>query len=327
MISVIWIQLIEKEDPSSLVTEALQNVARDHRYAEVYRKVERLQKDIKYILLWTSYEFSPFYYFGNGQRAFIDKNCENINCYVTTDRNFFNGDTTKFDAIALNGRNIDTLTKSQLPAYRSPHQKFIYVNSESADNYPVCADIFDNFFNWSSTYRLDSDVPFPYIQIRNSKGDIVGPKKDMKWIERGFVLDLDLEATIQNKSKAVAWFVSHCASRSGREVYVKQLQKELQKYGLTVDIYGSCGSLKCPKSRKHSCNSILERDYYFYLAFENSFAEDYVTEKLLTALQHDAVPIVYGGANYSRYVICIWYVYIFGSRPILITLLLQTTFV
>lgn len=60
----------------------------------------------------------------------------------------------------------------------------------------------------------------------------------------------------------------------------------------------SCG----PRLSEH-CYALIESDYYFYLAFENSFCEDYVTEKILTATQHYAVPVVYGGANYSRYVI------------------------
>lgn len=38
-------------------------------------------------------------------------------------------------------------------------------------------------------------------------------------------------------------------------------------------------------------------DYYFYFSIENSFSEDYVTEKLLHALKHYAIPVVYGGAN------------------------------
>lgn len=45
------------------------------------------------------------------------------------------------------------------------------------------------------------------------------------------------------------------------------------------------------------CIDIVEENYYFYLAFENS---DYVTEKLMTALDHYTVPVVLGGANYSR---------------------------
>ncbi|XP_050355592.1 alpha-(1,3)-fucosyltransferase C-like isoform X5 [Nymphalis io] len=304
-ISFIWIQLVEKDnliiDNESLVNEALENVARDHRYAEVYRKVDRLQKDVKYILLWTPHNFAPFYYFGDGQRAFIDKNCSNINCYVTSDRNFFHGDTSKFDAIAFNGRNIDTLTKSQLPKVRSQRQKFIYFNMESADNYPVCDDMFDGFFNWTSTYRLDSDIPYPYIQIRNSNGEIVGPREKMNWVRSNTLNDEYLQTKLQNKSKAVAWFVSHCSSRSGRREYANQLRRALRAHGLTLDIYGACGPLKCPRNRKNSCDSILESDYFFYLSFENSLAKDYVTEKLLTALQHDSVPIVLGGADYSRF--------------------------
>lgn len=44
---------------------------------------------------------------------------------------------------------------------------------------------------------------------------------------------------------------------------------------------------------------MLERDYKFYLAFENSLYCDYVTEKFFHPLLHKTVPIVYGGTNYS----------------------------
>ena len=64
---------------------------------------------------------------------------------------------------------------------------------------------------------------------------------------------------------------------------------------------------------------MLERDYKFYLAFENSICKDYVTgsskrwtffkicnfiiycsvsEKFYNALLFNVVPVVYGGANY-----------------------------
>ena len=42
-----------------------------------------------------------------------------------------------------------------------------------------------------------------------------------------------------------------------------------------------------------------ENDYKFYLAFENSFCVDYVTEKFFRTLELDIVPVVMGGANYS----------------------------
>jgi len=49
------------------------------------------------------------------------------------------------------------------------------------------------------------------------------------------------------------------------------------------------------------CYQMLEKRYRFYLSFENSLCTDYVTEKLYRALDHGVVPVVYGGADYSRF--------------------------
>ncbi|CAH0591629.1 unnamed protein product [Chrysodeixis includens] len=301
-VSLFWVQLaVRQEQPEfteSLVQEALANVAKDNRYKDVYRKMSKLPKDFKYVLLWTSTAFAPFYYLGIGQRAFLDNNCSVVNCYVTDDRNFFGDDITKFDAIAFNGRNLSPF---DLPNKRSPHQKYIFFDMESADNYPICEEQFDGFFNWTATYRLDSDVPFPYILIRDRSGKVVGPKLDMKWKEDMPEVGEEFAYRIENKTKAAAWFVSHCRTRSGRRGFAAALKAALLPYGFTVDVYGYCGSLKCPRNKQSDCDFLLKRDYFFYLSLENSFDRDYVTEKLLTALQHDVVPILYGGADYSRF--------------------------
>ena len=46
-----------------------------------------------------------------------------------------------------------------------------------------------------------------------------------------------------------------------------------------MDIYGACGSLKCPRSSAGACFDMLNTKYKFYLAFENSNCKHYITEK------------------------------------------------
>ncbi|XP_026317845.1 alpha-(1,3)-fucosyltransferase C-like [Hyposmocoma kahamanoa] len=266
---------------------------------KAYQVIAKGSKNLKYILFWTRADFAPFYYYGKGQTAFIKNNCSHVNCFVTSNRKLFNSKMTKFDAILFNGRNLDSF---DLPKVRSPNQMYIYMMTESADNYPVCDPVFNNFFNWTATYRLDSDIPMTYMVIRNMSGEIVGPKMKMEWVSldsQNVSLNEKFYTRMQMKRKTVAWFASKCSTLGGRETAVNRLQKALSSYGLTIDIYGACGDLYCRKNDV-SCDEILRRDYLFYLAFENSLAVDYVTEKVVRALQNDVVPIVYGKADYSR---------------------------
>ncbi|KAH9384817.1 hypothetical protein HPB48_026835 [Haemaphysalis longicornis] len=88
--------------------------------------------------------------------------------------------------------------------------------------------------------------------------------------------------------------VSHCGAASGRDDYVKQLRKYVN-----VDVYGSCGDQKCPKKNATRCYELFAKKYFFYLSFENSICRDYVTEKFFNVLEHDIIPVVLGGANYT----------------------------
>lgn len=117
-----------------------------------------------------------------------------------------------------------------------------------------------NLFNWTSTYRSDSTLVAPYERWQYYNDNV-----------RQIPLKQNYAA---NKTKSVAWFVSNCGARNGRLKYAKELAKYIE-----VDIYGSCGTKQCPRSKANDCFKMLERDYRFYLAFENSNCKDYITEK------------------------------------------------
>jgi alpha-1,3-fucosyltransferase len=90
-----------------------------------------------------------------------------------------------------------------------------------------------------------------------------------------------------------AWFVSNCNVPSRRDILVQGLQRYFP-----VDVYGRCGRFKCPRLSNH-CHEILDKDYKFYMSFENSLCDDYVTEKFFGTMKRLIVPVVYGGADYS----------------------------
>ena len=177
-------------------------------------------------------------------------------------------------------------------------------------NFPY--EKFKNFFNWTMTYRRDSDFYSPYGWISPKTWDWHYPSRDsIPWdmymrnpLKAEISSDFSLKAVhdqIGQKSKkkvTAAWLVSNCFVygyvNSEREKYVDELRKHLE-----VDIYGYCGFRKCPKNVK--CYEHIADNYMFYLSFENSLCTDYVTEKFFTPLTHNVVPVVLGEANYSQH--------------------------
>ncbi|CAF4752073.1 unnamed protein product [Pieris macdunnoughi] len=258
--------------------------------------------ELHYILLWGDPDQAPFSHFGEGRSVFEEHNCSWTNCYVTSDRNHL-PDYTQFKAVIFYGPSLDDLvSRSQLPRRRSPHQLYVYLSLESAANYPVCTERWNGYFNLTWTYRLDSDLVWRYYEFQNASGFDIAPSASVCWQEnKANYRDEDLAEIVRKKRKAAAWFVSNCDTTSMREELGGQIRQNLRNYDLDIDIYGDCGSLLCPVSAMDICLMKLEREYYFYMAFENALSDDYVTEKVVHALNHRTVPIVFGGANYSRF--------------------------
>lgn len=254
-----------------------------------------------YILLWTSRFRQPFEFWKRMRKSFVAMNCEYQNCYITENRNLFE-DLTDFDAVLFNAINITG--EIDFPRIRSDNQLYVFVSTESSANYKVDLDEYNYFFNYTWTYRLNSDITYPYLVVRNKRGKVIGPKKHVHWmnISKMKPISNSVKDRLKNKTIAAAWFVTNCGASNPRIQYAHNLNLALKTYNLSIDIYGTCGNMGCPRDQIDHCLGLVEKDYYFYLSFENSYSEDYVTEKLMTALDHYAIPIVLGGADYSRYV-------------------------
>lgn len=265
---------------------------------------------IIYILIWTDNGREPFKWWLDKSKSFKSMNCTFQNCFIVKDKNYFD-DKTDYDVLLFNPLGMDT----DLPSVRSDNQLYVFVALESAA-YLQKGEEWNWFFNYTWTYKLDSDVTFPYFVVKNKRGETIGPKINAHWrnITRMRPTEKSVIEKLKNKSIAAAWFVTNCNGINERLSYGHKVAAALTKFNLSLDVYGLCGNRVCPKNRFEECVNKIEESYYFYLAFENSNCEDYVTEKLMTALNHYTVPVVLGGANYSRYS-CFYNVYFILSTP------------
>lgn len=259
---------------------------------------------MNYILLWTSAGVEPFKDMGEGQEIFIRNKCPLRNCFVTDNKGYLEK-IEEFDIILFNAPNLNTY--NSFPSKRVSYQNYVFVSSRCSMDYPLPAG-YEGVFNWTWTYRLDSDVTFLYVVVKNLKGDVIGPKREMHWLHQNVKKKLSklVRKKLLTKRIAIAWIKTTCYTGYREDDFALQLKKELNLYNLSMDIYGKCDDthLDCSievDSGADGCAAKLQRDYYFYLAIEDAIYEDYVTDKILLALNNYAVPVVYGGANYSRY--------------------------
>ncbi|KAK2701217.1 hypothetical protein QYM36_020115 [Artemia franciscana] len=197
--------------------------------------------------------------------------CEYTNCYITHNKS--HKSSSEYDAIVFHAPLLYLWPAISNRAY---HQRYVFFSKESPVNIRPYHH-FGNFFNWTITYREDSDIYFP-------KGEIKRREKRVKREYKTFT-----------KQNLVVWMVSHCQTHGHREDYIDELRRYIQ-----VDVYGTCGANRCLSEYLEECYNMIQNNYKFYLSFENSLCKDYVTEKLFNILQYDVIPVVYGSADYNR---------------------------
>ncbi|XP_063976317.1 alpha-(1,3)-fucosyltransferase C-like [Diachasmimorpha longicaudata] len=277
-----------------------ERVARKEReqVIERWRKYGDGTEGVKTILYWNTMKVEQDFMFGTGD---IFQGCPVPHCYATTERHL--DDIKDFHAILFNGIEIRF---RDLPAGRSPHQRYIFFTWESPSSRRIRPANFvlkPDYYNWTISYRLDSDIIRPFGMVRDILTDeIVAPPRNptdaVTWRYPEYLLEVDTAELnlIKKKKRMAAWFASRCISDSKREILVDELRTHFE-----VDIYGDCGPLQCDQKNLEDCYDIVERDYYFYLSFENTLCKDYVTEILFQPLSRNVIPVVYGGADYTKF--------------------------
>ncbi len=203
----------------------------------------------------------------------FDKELEGCDAHgtVTLDRSLMpNADAVVFHVPTMG--DISRLRKT-------PGQEWIAWSMESQLYYPQLLDPeFMRRFDRTMTYRLDSDIPVPYLA------------PDM-------IAGLRNEPAEKTATALAAYFVSNSEDLSGRCEYVKELMRHIE-----VDSYGrSLQNKKLAQDTGRETKLETIARYKFTLAFENSLTPDYVSEKLFDPLIVGSIPVYLGAPNVDRF--------------------------
>ncbi|XP_038638454.1 alpha-(1,3)-fucosyltransferase 7 isoform X2 [Scyliorhinus canicula] len=193
------------------------------------------------------------------------------NCILTSNRSRYD----RADVVVFHHRELQIKTSNLPQQTRPPNQKWLWVSLESPTNTKRIHQL-NGCFNWTMTYKADSDIFLPYGTLMPS--------------------DRPPNFSISKKSGLSTWVVSNYRKTSLRA----KLHANLSKH-MTIDLYGRAAGKFLPSEMLLPTIS----RYAFYLAFENSIHKDYITEKIWrNAFMAGSVPVVLGPprANYEEFI-------------------------
>ena len=231
-----------------------------------------------------------------GRTGFVNGACPVNNCVITSNASYV--DDENFDAFLI---HLPTMNSSWKLRQRKPHQMFVLYSYEPprVNGMPKNIGDYDGYFNRTMTYLSSSDFPYPYGAIEPLAS---APRTEL---QRSMMMSKLRESSYnpaEKKTKLAVWMVmNNWEVPSNRQKYVQALQKYMTVEIISeTGLYG--GKNLCPKSQTENmfgCLDMIETDYKFFLAFENSICQEYVTEKFFVLMARNIVPVVLGGANYS----------------------------
>ncbi|XP_033726980.1 alpha-(1,3)-fucosyltransferase C-like [Pecten maximus] len=242
-------------------------VTKSQKHVVQFSSRDWVDKSERLILIWTPM-FLNWFWTDVLQKQMSE--CTHA-CSVTSDRSRIK------EADAVLFHIFDLWFWVGMPTYRDPHQVWVVWWAEPTTRVWPDLHRFRYTFNWTMNYRRDSTVEAPFgVAVPLSKEE----KKEKEiWFNSQFY------TSIKHKVNNVAITNSDCYDEVQRYRLVEQLRKHVP-----VDFYGRCGNLSCPRDNE-VCYTKL-KSYKFMIQFENSYCDDYVSEKYWNSLLSDNVPIV-----------------------------------
>ena len=263
------------------------------------------KKPLKRILLWLPHIN------GHGNKEHY-KECLTYcpaKCEMTTDKT----DIQNVDAIDYHLSNlwaefwkVGTRSTIEFPKYRRSDQIWIVSNLEPPCHLWGDLKVFNGLFNWTRWYRFDATIPWTYgfsHKLNEEQKDLAKERMRGRNI-------------FKEKTNEIIGRVSHCQTQSGREKIIKEMLKHL-----AINWQGKCYGKPCGAFEKYQnitdvqCDNVLA-SHKFFIAFENSFCKDYVTEKYWGAISRLQIPIVNWKMDYSRLVIPGSYINIYDFKDV-----------
>ena len=195
-------------------------------------------------------------------------------CDITTDYNRF----SEADAVVYHMR--ESIDRNQATAKRLSKQRFVFALWEPPIHTPNLKS-YRQFFNWTMTYRFDSDIITSYY---SGNGYIHKSSKFYRlMLHENSTRKLNFKVktvdyqpsneTLRKKLGTAAALISNCGGNSQRLAFIKRLQRYSD-----VTVYGRCGK-SCPS--KSNCPRFIAENYYFILSFENSLCLEYTSNEFI----------------------------------------------
>lgn len=193
---------------------------------------------------------------------------------LTVDRQFF----THADAVVFHLPEWKNGRRYFMPR-KMPGQIWVAWSMECEENYRMLQNSsFMRRFDITMAYRLQSDVPVPYVDGSLRRA---------------------LRQPVRSKLPhvPVVAFVSSGFNQSGRQQYIRELAR-----WIPLDSYGKFMQNKI-LAKDQGISSKIETisQYKFTVAFENACGMDYVTEKFYQPLCGGSVPIYMGAPNIQEF--------------------------